>query len=67
MKLTLVSSCIIIFIFILKKKTSRSSYDKKKNDREEKCDDIGNKHILKGNLSLFYDIYLSSCTQEYPA
>lgn len=69
MKLTQVSSCIIIFVFILKKtiKTSRSSYDKMKNDRKEKCDDIGNKHILKGNLSLFYDIYLSSYTQEYLA
>lgn len=66
MQLTQVSSCVIIFFFILKKH-SRSSYDKMKNDRKEKCNDIKNKHILKANLSLFYDIYLSSYIQEHLA
>lgn len=65
-RLTQVSSCVTIFFFILKKHL-KSSYDKMKNDRKEKCNDIGNKHILKANLSLFYDIYLSSYTQEHLA
>lgn len=68
MKLTQASICIIIFFFILNKQTkkpSRSSYDKMKNDRKEKFYDMGNKYILKVNLSLFYDTYLSSYAQEH--
>lgn len=42
-----------------KQKTSRFFYDKIKNDRKEKCYNMGNKYILKVNLSLFYDTYLS--------
>lgn len=62
------SSELMYHYFLLySKNTSRSSYDKMKNDRKEKCDDMGNKHILKANLSLFYDIYLSSYTQEHQA
>lgn len=38
-----------------------------KNDRKEKCNDMGNKHILEANLSLFHDIHLSSYTQEHQA
>lgn len=38
-----------------------------KNDRKEKCNNTGYKHILKANLSQFYDMYLSSYTQEHLA
>lgn len=46
------------YFFFYFKKILRFFYVKMKNDRKEKCDDIGNKYILKVNLLLFYDIYL---------
>lgn len=64
-KLTQVSSCHYFLLY--SETTSRSSYDKMRNDRKEKCDDFGNKHILKAHLSLFYDIYLFSDTQKHLA